>query len=185
MGFNRRKFLVLGGLASFGLAGLWGFLRGVVGQRSSSATSPSSTPVDGFPRHTIDAKNASQKPLLRFVAIADSGSGDLNQYAVANAMNRYHQQFPFPLVVLAGDNIYTNGEISKIGTVFEQPYQPLLEQGVKFHACLGNHDIRTDNGDPQIRYVDFNMQGRFYTFREKRFSFLFWIPTLMRTGKLN
>ncbi|HEY9844784.1 MAG TPA: metallophosphoesterase, partial [Candidatus Caenarcaniphilales bacterium] len=32
-------------------------------------------------------------------------------------------------------------------------------------ACLGNHDIRTANGNPQINYPGFNMQGRYYTFR--------------------
>jgi 3',5'-cyclic AMP phosphodiesterase CpdA len=68
------------------------------------------------------------------------------------------------LVILAGDNIYNNGEIEKISAVFEQPYQVLLQNGVKFQACLGNHDIRTANGDPQVRYAGFNMPGRYYTF---------------------
>jgi len=43
---------------------------------------------------------------------------------------------------------------------------------VKFQACLGNHDIRTDNGDPQVRYPGFNMNGRrYYTFRRDRVQF--------------
>jgi 3',5'-cyclic AMP phosphodiesterase CpdA len=75
------------------------------------------------------------------------------------------------LVVLAGDNIYNNGEMAKISAVFEQPYQPLLKQGVKFQACLGNHDIRTDNGDPQVKYAGFNMSGRYYTFRRGEVQF--------------
>jgi acid phosphatase len=97
--------------------------------------------------------------------VADTGTGATGQYAVAGAMSRYHQLNPYDLVVLAGDNIYNNGEIEKIGAVFEQPYQVLLQQGVKFQAVLGNHDIRTANGDPQVRYPGFNMQGRYYTFR--------------------
>ena len=40
--------------------------------------------------------------------------------------------------VLGGDNIYTDGEIEKIVEVFEQPYRPLLDRQVQFHACLGN-----------------------------------------------
>jgi len=47
----------------------------------------------------------------------------------------------------------------------------LLKQGVKFYACLGNHDIRTDNGDPQVSYPGFNMQGRYYTFRRDPVQF--------------
>ena len=109
--------------------------------------------------------------LLRFVSVADTGTGAKGQYAVAGAMNFYHKQNPYNLVVLAGDNIYNNGEIEKINAVFERPYQPLLKQGVKFQACLGNHDIRTANGDPQVHYAGFNMKGRYYTFRRNQVQF--------------
>lgn len=57
--------------------------------------------------------------------------------------------------------VYNDGD-EKIGAVFERPCQPLLKQGVKVHAYLGNHDIRTANGDPQVSYACFNMQGRYY-----------------------
>jgi hypothetical protein len=45
-------------------------------------------------------------PLLRFIAVGDTGHGDRGQYAVANAMETYAQSSPFLLVLLAGDNIY-------------------------------------------------------------------------------
>ncbi|MCZ0902280.1 metallophosphoesterase, partial [Microcoleus sp. HI-ES] len=90
-------------------------------------------------------------PILRFISVADTGTGAEGQYAVAEAMAQYHRENPFNVAVLAGDNIYNNGEIEKINAVFERPYQPLLQQGVKFYACLGNHDIRTANGDPQVK----------------------------------
>ena len=118
----------------------------------------------------VDAK-LSQQPLLRFVALADTGFGNDGQYAVAKAMTCYAQANPFPLVLLAGDNIYNNGEIAKIGSVFEQPYQVLLKQGIKFYATLGNHDIRTNNGAEEISYPDFNMQGRYYTFAKESVQF--------------
>jgi predicted MPP superfamily phosphohydrolase len=103
--------------------------------------------------------------LFRFVSVADTGTGAKEQYAVAKAMKYYHQRNPYNLVILAGDNIYHNGEIEKVKAVFERPYKPLLRKGVKFYACLGNHDIRTDNGVPQTQYPGFNMQGkRYYTF---------------------
>nr|WP_318732278.1 MULTISPECIES: metallophosphoesterase [unclassified Roseofilum] len=112
-------------------------------------------------------------PLLRFMSVADTGTGAEGQYAVSSAMVQYAQQFPCELVVLAGDNIYNNGEIEKSKAVFEDPYRPLLEQGVPFYACLGNHDIRTDNGVPQTQYPLFNMGGkRYYSFR--RGSVQFW-----------
>lgn len=111
------------------------------------------------------------EPLLRFISVADTGTGQPEQYAVAKAMTRYHEKHPFNLAILAGDNIYENGEIERIEAVFEKPYQQLLEQGVKFQACLGNHDIRTQNGDLQVRYPGFNMQGRYYTFRRDPVQF--------------
>jgi Icc-related predicted phosphoesterase len=146
--FNRRKFLILGGLAGFGLAL----------QRTDRAID-SSLSTDSFP-----TKDNATPPLLRFVSVADTGHGNRGQYTVADAMNAYSRSHLFPFVLLAGDNIYNRGEIEKIGDVFEKPYQALLEQGIQFYAVLGNHDIRTKNGDDQLQYPGFNMQGRYYTF---------------------
>lgn len=111
------------------------------------------------------------EPRLRFVSLADTGTGNNGQYAVAKALTNFYRQSPFPIVLLAGDNIYNNGEIEKIEAVFQRPYQPILQQGVKFYACLGNHDIRTKNGTPQVEYPYFNMQGRYYTFRHSIVQF--------------
>lgn len=168
MRIKRRQLLVLGSLSGFGLAFLAKFFRSKTAQ--STAVNPTEpTNLISKPATSTSAERLSNpgggQPLLRFVSVADTGTGARGQYAVAAAMARYHQLNPYDLVILAGDNIYNNGEIEKIGAVFEQPYQVLLQQGVKFQAVLGNHDIRTDNGDPQVRYPGFNMQGRYYTFR--------------------
>lgn len=155
---KRREFLVLGGLS-----GLFSSLfAGKFVDKNSR---------NSFVETAIAGNSHPQDLLLRFVSVADTGTGAKGQYAVARAMNFYHQKNPYDLVILAGDNIYNNGEIEKIGVVFERPYQPLLKKGVKFHACLGNHDIRTDNGDPQVNYPGFNMQGRYYTFMRDNVQF--------------
>lgn len=109
--------------------------------------------------------------MLRFVALGDTGFGNSGQYAVAKAMSCYLQGNPFQFVLLAGDNIYNNGEIEKINSVFEKPYQALLQQGIQFYAVLGNHDIRTNNGEDEIRYPRFNMQGRYYSFTKGAVQF--------------
>jgi Calcineurin-like phosphoesterase/Iron/zinc purple acid phosphatase-like protein C len=168
MKLNRRKFLFLSGFAGLGILGA---LKGL----SRWAIAPSSTPNPAMPSPVasspIPIVASNIQPLLRFVATADTGSGDDNQYAVAEAMERYRQANPFLLALLGGDNIYTNGEMWKIGAVFEQPYKALLQAGVKFRACLGNHDIRSDNGDSQVKYAAFNMAQRYYTFQEKNVQF--------------
>ncbi|WP_414756076.1 metallophosphoesterase family protein [Anabaena sp. CCY 9910] len=156
MNLKRRQFLFLSSLSAFGSGLLaWKFAHKYYQNTDLAIASP--------PKKDL---------LLRFVSVADTGTGAKGQYAVAKAMTLYHKQNPYDLVVLAGDNIYNNGEIEKVNAVFERPYQDLLKQGVKFQACLGNHDIRTDNGDPQVRYPGFNMNGRrYYTFRRDRVQF--------------
>ena len=161
MNLKRRKFLIVGGLSGLGLTAIG---KTLIGQSSQSAY-----PVNAVATTAIVP--TSKDPVLRFVAVADVGAGDRNQNAVSEAMTHYYQKNPYSLAVLAGDNIYTNGEMEKIGAVFEQPYATLLKQGVKFHACLGNHDIRSANGELQLRYAGYNMKGRHYTFREKSAQF--------------
>ncbi|MEB3293159.1 MAG: metallophosphoesterase [Synechococcales bacterium] len=156
MSWRRRKFLLLGGLTGLGVTALGkalisGALQGGVASSPTHPLPALSTPVDQL--------------LLRFIAIADSGAGDRNQFAVGSAIANFHQKNPFTLAVMAGDNIYDRGEISRVGVTFEQPYKALLQRGVKFRAALGNHDIRTENGDPQVRYPGFNMAGRYYTYQ--------------------
>lgn len=157
MRLSRRQLLVLGGVGAAGLA--------VAGKSFSRQFEPMPQTVSEPP------KPASQELMLRFVAVADSGAGDQNQFDSANAMANYHKKHPYSLVTLAGDNIYNSGEMERIGIAFEQPYAPLLKQNVRFQACLGNHDIRTANGDPQVQYKNFHMKGRYYTYREKDVQF--------------
>ncbi len=115
------------------------------------------------PAHSLLEKRKSE-PLLRFVSLGDFGTGSSAQYNLGQAMADYHAQFPYNLALTVGDNIYNEGEIEKIERVFEIPYGELLRRGVKFRATLGNHDIRTANGDPQVAYPGFNMDGRYYTY---------------------
>jgi len=129
-------------------------------------------------KFAVNGEDKSSETLLRFISVADTGTGDDGQYAVAKAMYNYYQQKPYPLALLAGDNIYNSGEISKVKAVFDEPYAPLLKAGVKFRAVLGNHDVVTNNGMDEVKYPLFNMtdriypQGnRYYTFQEGKVQF--------------
>ena len=102
---------------------------------------------------------------LRWLAVADTGGGNEEQRSVGRAMTAVNRARPVDLVVLGGDNIYPNGDISQAKEKFTIPYKGLLDAGVPFHAVLGNHDIRTANGNPQIAYPPFGMTGRWYTLR--------------------
>jgi 3',5'-cyclic AMP phosphodiesterase CpdA len=161
MSTNRRQFLVGAGLTGFCLAGAGKLLSERV--NSADEKTPSSSSAGGESENLAAAVAIPKTKLLqRFAVIADTGSSTKNQYAVGRAMTDYHKQHPFDTVLMVGDNIYNNGEISKIKAAFEIPYADLLQRKVKFYAALGNHDVRTDNGDRQVEYAQFNMQGKHY-----------------------
>jgi len=108
---------------------------------------------------------------LHVLATADSGSGDANQRAVGRQMGAVNRRDPVDLVLMAGDNIYPSGDLALVEATFQRPYRELLAAGVPFHAVLGNHDIRTGNGNPQVAYPPFGMKGRWYTLRRGPVAF--------------
>ena len=154
---KRRKLLALSGLGGLGLA---------LGGHSYLL---SQYPLKFKTCPSFDSR--SSKLLSSFAAIGDVGTGEREQYLVARTMSCFWATNPFPLVLLTGDNIYENGEIEKIKATFEIPYQKLLQQKVKFYAALGNHDIRINDGEDEIRYAGFNMGGRYYTFEQENVQF--------------
>ena len=97
MNFKRRQFLYLATLGGFG----WAFLSKMLGRQSVE-----NDRVESAIASNITQKPATAKaPILRFISVADTGTGDRGQYSVAKAMARYHRQNPFDLAILAGDNI--------------------------------------------------------------------------------
>jgi len=97
---------------------------------------------------------------FKFAVLGDFGTGDRTQYELADQMAAFHQRFKYDHVILVGDNIYGSERPQDFERKFELPYKPLLDAGVKFYACLGNHDARE-----QRYYKLFNMGGElYYTF---------------------
>jgi calcineurin-like phosphoesterase family protein len=98
---------------------------------------------------------------VRFAAIGDSGRGDPPQYEISAQMQAYRKVFSYDFVVMLGDNVYDGGTPEYYRDRFELPYKPLLDDGVKFYATIGNHDYPN-----QPFYPPFNMGGeRYYTFK--------------------
>ena len=108
---------------------------------------------------------------LHVLATADFGSGNSHQRAVGAQMGAVHQRDPVDLVILGGDNIYAtsswdDGHLDGIEATFNRPYRELIAAKVPFYAVLGNHDIRTANGDPQVAFKPFGMKARWYSVRQ-------------------
>jgi hypothetical protein len=94
-----------------------------------------------------------------FALMGDSGSGDVPQQQVADAMVTYFETARrFSFVLMLGDNLYGDDYTSE----FLTPYKALLDRGVKFYAAIGNHDR-----DLEIHFKPFNMGDKDrYSFEE-------------------
>jgi len=104
---------------------------------------------------------------VRFAVIGDSGTGEPPQFQVAQQMVVMHQAFPFDFALMLGDNIYGSKSPKDFRGKFQEPYQPLLDAGVKFYASLGNHDETAER-----EYKPFNMNGKqYYSFRKGNAEF--------------
>lgn len=103
-----------------------------------------------------------EKKSVRFAVIGDNGTGQPDEYQVGREMAQYHQIFPFDFVIMLGDNIYGGHNPEDFVRKFEAPYKPLLDDGVKFYASLGNHD------KPLERFYKlYNMNGQnYYSFKK-------------------
>jgi predicted phosphodiesterase len=98
---------------------------------------------------------------LKFAVLGYFGDGSDEQYALAAEMARVRERFPYEFVITVGDNLYGSERPQDFARKFEVPYKPLLDNGVKFYASLGNHDSRE-----QRYYKLFNMDGElYYTFK--------------------
>ncbi|MBI3723535.1 metallophosphoesterase, partial [bacterium] len=90
---------------------------------------------------------------LTFCALGDSGYprrgknvATEDQLLVAKLLAKLDPD----LVVHVGDVVYQVGQEKGLDPLFFQPYQETLAR-VPFFCCLGNHDVKTKDGDPELR----------------------------------
>lgn len=104
---------------------------------------------------------------VRLAVIGDSGTGEKPQFQVAEQMIAFHELFPFDFALMLGDNIYGSKSPAEFRKKFQEPYEQLLDAGVKFYAALGNHDETNER-----MYKPFNMSGKqYYSFRKGNAEF--------------
>jgi 3',5'-cyclic AMP phosphodiesterase CpdA len=110
-----------------------------------------------------DLRLPNAKDSVKFAVIGDAGQPGSGQTAIAKQMAQWRATFPYEFVLMTGDNLYGRETPRDYEKKFSIPFKPLLDQGVKFYASLGNHD------DPEQRlYKPFNMNGqKYYSFKPK------------------
>lgn len=104
---------------------------------------------------------------VRFAIIGDTGTGSKQQQQLADLMKQYRDAFPFEFVLMMGDNLYGSETPADYKKKFQDVYQKLLDDKVKFYASLGNHD------QPNERFYEyFNMNGKeYYRFTKGNVAF--------------
>ena len=132
-------------------------------------------------QNRLDVRLPLEQKSVRFAVIGDNGTGDSPQYEIANDMERYREVVGFDFVVMMGDNIYGGHKSKDFDRKFETPYKPLLDSGVKFYACLGNHDT-----SDEVLYKPFNMNGQhYYTFKKGDVQFFVLDSNYMDSKQLD
>ena len=109
------------------------------------------------------------KPLV-FAAIGDYGGGNSSEADVAYLIQSWQPEF----IITLGDNNYPNGAANNmdnaIGQFFHNyiyPYQGTSGEGSdinRFFPSLGNHDVKTDNGQPYFDFFTLPGNERYYDF---------------------
>lgn len=99
---------------------------------------------------------------MHVLAVADFGTADQNQIAVAQAMEKYAGQLPNkPTAVLAlGDNFYGSMAPERFQTGFENMYRAQHHLDCPFYACLGNHDYEETKAPMELAYGQENPTSR-------------------------
>ena len=148
---------------------------------------PESDDRDSFP---VVARRATATPgplpeqLSTFAVIGDFGTGLSAQRAIAERMCVVRERGGFDLVVTTGDNVYPDGAPERFDEVFFRPYRCLLNDGVRFRATLGNHDVLTDGGRPELDEPAFGFKARNYVVRRDGVRFVFANSNDLRRRRL-
>lgn len=127
---------------------------------------PPATPL--LPEGPPDVRLPLKQGSVRWAVIGDNGTGEGPELDIARQMQRYWTKVKFDFVTMDGDNIYGGHSLRDFQIKFEEPYKPLLNEGVKFYASLGNHD----DAPVEINYKPFDMDGNsYYAFEKKDVQF--------------
>jgi tartrate-resistant acid phosphatase type 5 len=104
---------------------------------------------------------AGAPPVVKILALGDTGEGNNTQYAVGAQMSaKCGAVGGCNAVLILGDNFYDNGVQSTSDSLwkvaFEDPYDQPNLNGLPFYVVLGNHDYGlTSTGDKQ-KQIDYS-----------------------------
>lgn len=95
----------------------------------------------------------------RVIVVGDFGTGDEDEYVMAEAIRNEHEDLAIDGLITTGDNIYPDGGAEYFDSAWHQPYGWTQEEGVRIVASLGNHDVE-QHAAAVMRLL--GMQSRWY-----------------------
>ncbi len=119
--------------------------------------------------HQTNSQPSSVTP-VRFIAVGDTGTGDVNQQAVADVILAQCQLEGCDFVLLLGDNFYDSGVTSVDDPLWQTAFEiPYADFSIPFYPVLGNHDM-LGNAQAEIDYSSNSskwvMSDRYYVVSE-------------------
>lgn len=97
---------------------------------------------------------------VRLAAAGDIGTGGDAAYATAAAMDALEADREFDAMLLLGDNVYPSGEAELVESRVLDPLASVLDGPTELVAALGNHDVRTGDGEPELAAL--GLSNRWY-----------------------
>lgn len=94
-----------------------------------------------------------------FAVVGDFGSGTSDEAAVASLIESWHPDF----VLTVGDNAYPAGSTDVLDRDIFHPYAAVMRESAWFPA-LGNHDVKADDGKPELEAFHSLGAERWYRF---------------------
>jgi hypothetical protein len=94
-----------------------------------------------------------------FAVVGDFGSGTSDETAVASLIESWHPDF----VLTVGDNAYPLGSKELLDRDIFKPYAAVMRESSWFPA-LGNHDVKADDGRPELEAFHSLGKERWYRF---------------------
>ena len=108
------------------------------------------THVRGSPTTTQPFALPSEPPLVRIAVAGDVGYAGSRLRQTAAAMDAVAEGDPYDALVLLGDNVYPAGDPDQLDRTVLEPFGPVLGDGARLLAILGNHDVMDGHGEEQL-----------------------------------
>lgn len=115
----------------------------------------------GSPTHTEPYVPYADAPDVVLAVAGDIGDSGSRLDRTAEAIGVLDDERSFDALLLLGDNVYPRGDPDLLEETVFVPFAPVLDQGTRLLAILGNHDVKDGNGPRQVEAL--GMDGRWWS----------------------